>query len=97
MSAETQTVSTTPTPDLEGPAPAAPVTTKKVPVLRVSPLAVAEIRKLGAKRETEGKAPAFGLRVGIRGGGCTGFGYLFECATVSRARRTRCTSSRVAR
>lgn len=42
--------------------------------LTVSPAALEEIRKLQAKREK----PARGLRIGIRGGGCTGFGYLFE-------------------
>jgi iron-sulfur cluster assembly protein len=43
--------------------------------------AVAEIKKQAAKRETNAKSgeePA--LRVGIRGGGCTGFAYLFEWA-----------------
>ncbi|HZU81396.1 MAG TPA: iron-sulfur cluster assembly accessory protein [Polyangiaceae bacterium] len=46
--------------------------------LTVSPKAIEEIHKLQAKRVADGKAPAKGLRVGIRGGGCTGFGYLFE-------------------
>ena len=42
--------------------------------LEITEKAVQEIHKMVAKR---GK-PAKGLRIGIRGGGCTGFGYLFE-------------------
>ncbi len=42
--------------------------------IEVTESAAREIQKLAGKRE---KAPK-GLRVGIRGGGCTGFSYLFE-------------------
>ncbi len=43
-------------------------------------LALVEIQKLHQKRLAEGKAPALGLRIGLRGGGCDGFSYLFEWA-----------------
>ena len=42
--------------------------------IQVTDRAVAEIKKAAAARTTSPK----GLRVGIRGGGCTGFSYLFE-------------------
>lgn len=45
--------------------------------ITVTPSAAQEIRRLFDKRRIEGK-PAQGLRIGIRGGGCTGFSYLFE-------------------
>jgi iron-sulfur cluster assembly protein len=42
----------------------------------VTDKAVAEIKKAATGRAS----PPTGLRVGIRGGGCTGFSYLFEWA-----------------
>ncbi len=43
----------------------------------VTPAAIGQIAKLTAKRTAEGKAPR-ALRIGLRGGGCDGFSYLFE-------------------
>jgi iron-sulfur cluster assembly protein len=43
-------------------------------MITVSDKAVQEIRRAASKRAT----PPTGLRVGIRGGGCTGFSYMFE-------------------
>jgi iron-sulfur cluster assembly protein len=43
----------------------------------VTPSAIAQIAKLTQKRTAEGKPPK-ALRIGLRGGGCDGFSYLFE-------------------
>ena len=44
--------------------------------IQISDTAAKEIKKQAVKRGT----PEAALRVGIRGGGCTGFSYLFEWA-----------------
>jgi iron-sulfur cluster assembly protein len=52
-------------------------------MISITDTAVAEIRRQRDKRGT----PEAALRVGIRGGGCTGFSYLFEWAdTAPRAK-----------
>lgn len=47
--------------------------------IQVTPAALQEMLRLREKRHAEGK-PTHALRIGIRGGGCTGYAYLFEWA-----------------
>jgi iron-sulfur cluster assembly protein len=47
--------------------------------IEVTPAAIAQILKLTKKRLAEGKVVE-GLRIGLRGGGCDGFSYVFEWA-----------------
>ena len=54
--------------------PRAPLSHDKAPSLTVSPSAVDAIARQLKKRGT----PEAGLRVGLRGGGCSGFTYVIE-------------------
>jgi iron-sulfur cluster assembly protein len=45
----------------------------------VAEAAVAQIKRLTEKRKAEGK-PTEAIRIGLRGGGCDGFSYVFEFA-----------------
>jgi iron-sulfur cluster assembly protein len=56
-----------------------PTATPPTLKIDVTAAAVAQIAKLTAKRTAEGKPPR-ALRIGLRGGGCDGFSYLFEWA-----------------
>jgi iron-sulfur cluster assembly protein len=46
---------------------------------KVADAAVAQIGRLTQKRKEEGK-PTEAIRIGLRGGGCDGFSYVFEWA-----------------
>jgi len=56
-----------------------PTATPPTLKIDVTAAAIAQIAKLTAKRTAEGKPPK-ALRIGLRGGGCDGFSYLFEWA-----------------
>ena len=53
---------------------------KKKLSIEVTPAAIAQVVRLTRKRLAEGKAAPEGLRIGLRGGGCDGFSYVFEWA-----------------
>jgi iron-sulfur cluster assembly protein len=65
---------TTPAPAPTAPAAPAPTISKKE--IDITEAAAGEIARQRAKRGT----PEAAIRVGIRGGGCTGFSYVFEWA-----------------
>src|SRR6185437_16686270 len=46
---------------------------------KITDAAVAQVKKLIDKRKAEGK-PTEAIRIGLRGGGCDGFSYVFEWA-----------------
>ena len=51
------------------------------PTIDITLSAAQEIMRQRAKRET----PSASIRIGVRGGGCTGFSYVFEWTDAARA------------
>jgi iron-sulfur cluster assembly protein len=68
------------TPDIIKPTPVAPTTGAKPTTIDITAAAAEEIAKQRAKRNS----PDASIRVGLRGGGCTGFSYVFEWADAPR-------------
>ena len=54
------------------------------PVLHVSPKAAAQIREQTEKRSAT--QPTAGIRVGVKGGGCSGMSYVIEFCEAPRAK-----------
>jgi iron-sulfur cluster assembly protein len=78
MNAETSPP--TPTPSTQPSPLAAPAATPAARSIDITAAAAEEIAKQRAKRGT----PEARIRVGVRGGGCTGFSYVFEWADALR-------------
>lgn len=57
--------------------------TQGEPPIRVTPKAV----EMAKRKLAEGGEGAVGIRVGIRGGGCSGYAYVFDFATKVRPKR----------
>ncbi len=75
MNVETTSPEPVAAPKVQAPsAPSAETTEKATPNISVSPRAVEAIKKQIQKRNVPGTS----LRVGIRGGGCSGFSYVIE-------------------
>src|SRR5512139_2013986 len=55
------------------------------PAIRLTPKAV----EMAKKTVRDASEPVVGLRVGVKGGGCSGYSYVFELATKVRPQRDR--------
>ena len=55
------------------------------PAIDVTPLAIANAKK----KLEEAEVPVVGLRVGVKGGGCSGYSYVFDFATKVRPGKDR--------
>ena len=64
-----------------------PIAEKKSLKISATPSAIAQVVRLTKKRLAEGKSAPEGLRIGLRGGGCDGFSYVFEWADKPAATR----------
>jgi iron-sulfur cluster assembly protein len=78
MSATTQPI---PAPPTAMAAPAAPAAAPSKREVEITAAAAAEIARQRDKRST----PDAMIRIGVRGGGCTGFTYVFEWTEQARA------------
>jgi iron-sulfur cluster assembly protein len=82
MSVTTQPIPVPPTAAISSPAaPAAPAAAPSKREVEITAAAAAEIAGQRDKRGT----PDAMIRIGVRGGGCTGFTYVFEWAEQVRA------------
>lgn len=59
--------------------------TTETPKIELTPLAI----EFGKKKLREAEGEVTGIRVGVRGGGCNGFSYVFEFANGAREGRDR--------
>jgi len=79
MSAITQPIPAPSTPSTASGPPAAPAPSRRE--IEITAAAAAEIAR---QRDKRGSPDAM-IRIGVRGGGCTGFTYVFEWAEQTRA------------